>query len=62
MKSGLTLFGVVAIVGLLTIPAAAVYMMVGFGAEAFARAEAVKMLNECVTVAPVNSGRTGDIG
>lgn len=56
-----TLFGVIAIVGTLSIPAAMVYMMAGIGAEAFSKAEELRANGSCPPI-PANLEHTGVVG
>lgn len=56
-----TALGVIAAVGALSLPAAAVYMMVGFGYEAFTRAEAARDFGSCILV-PAQNEHSGVVG
>lgn len=57
-----TIFGLVAVLGALSVPAAAVYMMVGFGAEAFAHADMMREVGSCPTASVTQPTRTGVFG
>lgn len=55
-------FGVIAALGVLSIPAATVYMMLGIGAEAFAHADMMHGVGSCPSASTTHVDRTGVVG
>ena len=55
-------FGLVAVIGTLSVPAAAVYMMVGFGAEAFSHSDMMREVGSCPSASTTHVERTGVVG